>query len=102
MSGICRPRLAEERKQWRKDHPFVRGSVCSDILWALIGQFTGILREAYQVSRWFHESDGMGGRNTREGWGERVLRCALADPYTSLPLLDPMGRWALQIVHDLP
>jgi len=22
MSGICRPRLAEERKQWRKDHPF--------------------------------------------------------------------------------
>ena len=23
MSGICRPRLAEERKQWRKDHPFV-------------------------------------------------------------------------------
>lgn len=24
MSGICRARLAEERKQWRKDHPFVR------------------------------------------------------------------------------
>ena len=24
MSGICRSRLAEERKQWRKDHPFVR------------------------------------------------------------------------------
>ena len=24
MSGICRTRLAEERKQWRKDHPFVR------------------------------------------------------------------------------
>lgn len=24
MSGICRPRLTEERKQWRKDHPFVR------------------------------------------------------------------------------
>lgn len=24
MSGICRLRLAEERKQWRKDHPFVR------------------------------------------------------------------------------
>lgn len=23
MSGICRPRLAEERKLWRKDHPFV-------------------------------------------------------------------------------
>ncbi|SJX64609.1 probable ubiquitin--protein ligase hus5 [Sporisorium reilianum f. sp. reilianum] len=22
MSGICRNRLAEERKQWRKDHPF--------------------------------------------------------------------------------
>ncbi|THH18476.1 hypothetical protein EW146_g2517 [Bondarzewia mesenterica] len=22
MSGICRPRLTEERKQWRKDHPF--------------------------------------------------------------------------------
>ncbi|KAJ3517407.1 hypothetical protein NLJ89_g524 [Agrocybe chaxingu] len=22
MSGICRTRLAEERKQWRKDHPF--------------------------------------------------------------------------------
>ncbi|KAL4067706.1 ubiquitin-conjugating enzyme/RWD-like protein [Scleroderma citrinum] len=22
MSGICRMRLAEERKQWRKDHPF--------------------------------------------------------------------------------
>lgn len=26
MSGICRARLAEERKQWRKDHPFVRDS----------------------------------------------------------------------------
>lgn len=25
MSGICRMRLAEERKQWRKDHPFVSG-----------------------------------------------------------------------------
>ncbi|KAK9764212.1 SUMO conjugating enzyme Hus5 [Basidiobolus ranarum] len=22
MSGICRARLAEERKQWRKDHPY--------------------------------------------------------------------------------
>ncbi|KAL9937413.1 hypothetical protein V8E36_003822 [Tilletia maclaganii] len=22
MAGICRTRLAEERKQWRKDHPF--------------------------------------------------------------------------------
>lgn len=47
MSGICRPRLAEERKQWRKDHPFVRGSICRGVLWALISQFTGILREAY-------------------------------------------------------
>jgi hypothetical protein len=27
MSGICRPRLAEERKQWRKDHPFVSDSI---------------------------------------------------------------------------
>jgi len=26
MSGICRMRLAEERKQWRKDHPFVSAS----------------------------------------------------------------------------
>ena len=24
MAGICRMRLAEERKAWRKDHPFVR------------------------------------------------------------------------------
>ena len=47
MSGICRPRLTEERKQWRKDHPFVRRSIRSGILWALISQFTGILREAY-------------------------------------------------------
>ncbi|KAG9102586.1 E2 SUMO-conjugating protein ubc9 [Ceratobasidium sp. 370] len=22
MAGICRTRLAEERKQWRKDHPY--------------------------------------------------------------------------------
>ncbi|KAF8828862.1 hypothetical protein HHX47_DHR3000175 [Lentinula edodes] len=22
MSGICKARLSEERKQWRKDHPF--------------------------------------------------------------------------------
>nr|VWO94842.1 Ubiquitin-conjugating enzyme E2 2 [Ganoderma boninense] len=28
MSGICRARLAEERKQWRKDHPFVRVFPC--------------------------------------------------------------------------
>ena len=47
MSGICRPRLAEERKQWRKDHPFVRVSICGGVLWALISQFIGILREAY-------------------------------------------------------
>lgn len=26
MSGICRSRLAEERKQWRKDHPYVCSS----------------------------------------------------------------------------
>lgn len=25
MSGIASARLAEERKAWRKDHPFVRG-----------------------------------------------------------------------------
>ena len=47
MSGICRPRLTEERKQWRKDHPFVCGSICRGVLWAIIRQFTGILREAY-------------------------------------------------------
>jgi hypothetical protein len=23
MSGICLQRLAEERRQWRKDHPYV-------------------------------------------------------------------------------
>ena len=29
MTGICRTRLAEERKQWRKDHPFVRPAFVS-------------------------------------------------------------------------
>jgi ubiquitin-conjugating enzyme E2 I len=29
MSGICRTRLTEERKQWRKDHPFVRVAAIS-------------------------------------------------------------------------
>jgi len=44
MSGICRSRLAEERKQWRKDHPYVRphprvlrpGQSCH--LWQLMNQ----------------------------------------------------------------
>ena len=30
MSGICRTRLAEERKQWRKDHPFVSCPILPD------------------------------------------------------------------------
>ncbi|KAG6832045.1 SUMO conjugating enzyme Hus5 [Tricholoma furcatifolium] len=36
MSGICRTRLAEERKQWRKDHPFVSGLLPSHLVipWA--------------------------------------------------------------------
>jgi len=34
MSGICRMRLAEERKQWRKDHPFVSASgVSMHLMW---------------------------------------------------------------------
>ena len=35
MAGICRTRLAEERKQWRKDHPFVCPSllVFHPVLW---------------------------------------------------------------------
>ena len=28
MSGIALGRLAEERKQWRKDHPFVSRAYC--------------------------------------------------------------------------
>jgi hypothetical protein len=30
--GICRTRLAEERKQWRKDHPFVRAIYLAELL----------------------------------------------------------------------
>lgn len=74
MSGICRPRLAEERKQWRKDHPFVRQpfSVAFTLfmqipikLYDLCCILIGLLRETSQGDRWIYEPYGMGGWHTR-------------------------------------
>jgi len=75
MSGICRPRLAEERKQWRKDHPFVRTPLQLLILcsYTQCTNFVpckrdtiGLLRETCQSSGWIYESYGMGGWHSRE------------------------------------
>ena len=46
MSGICRPRLAEERKQWRKDHPFVR-MICSHVDRLPQLEYVSGLRQSY-------------------------------------------------------
>lgn len=91
MSGICRPRLAEERKQWRKDHPFVSfffgpnlsGStvnatfcVCSasdlhEWIWLTFRTphswfLPGILCKTRKGRWWFHEPYGMGSRDPRK------------------------------------
>jgi hypothetical protein len=56
MSGICRTRLAEERKQWRKDHPFVSTHLLLNSPSKGTIPSPGILRETVKGCRWLHES----------------------------------------------
>ena len=54
MSGIAVGRLSEERKAWRKDHPFVREvqllAQCLALLAFVFYHCTGICGEAYEKS----------------------------------------------------
>jgi hypothetical protein len=109
MSGICRPRLAEERKQWRKDHPFVSSS--SVLLIASIPipisipitRHIGLLRETCQGSGWLYEPYGMGGWHS---W-QTTCQCAFILFTVSFVVfligccwLDGLGRRIVQTVND--
>lgn len=65
MSGITRTRLAEERKQWRKDHPFVSRSSLSRPL--ALTRNLGLLRAPDQASGRVAESARMESRHPRKG-----------------------------------
>lgn len=73
MSGIALSRLAQERKAWRKDHPFVRfnffkrsvqsacgQSTCCPFVYTLIFVFSGICCRTNKKSRWDYESHELG------------------------------------------
>lgn len=73
MAGICRIRLQEERKQWRKDHPFVcgrnfwrGGAVVADDPHLLA--VVGVLCPTCERCGWVAEPHGMGGRYPWKGW----------------------------------
>ena len=59
-------RLAEERKAWRKDHPFVRcePTRAPKELFILYGLLIGILCASSQDCRWEPEPAGVGGWNS--------------------------------------
>lgn len=54
MSGICKARLTEERKQWRKDHPYVRFSLSSLFL-----ALNGVIDETDRASLRNRKRKGM-------------------------------------------
>ncbi len=82
-------------------------SICLSLIFILIltraqvRHFTGILREAHKGFRWVYEPNGLGGWHTRQARGEASINM-LYLAFNKLTPLDPMGRWALQVVHDLP
>lgn len=51
MSGICRTRLAEERKQWRKDHPFVSCPIYQSFL--PLAPFHPFSRDPWRLTDFF-------------------------------------------------
>lgn len=68
MSGIAVARLAEERKAWRKDHPFVSWKFLL-VIWLRLHRshwITGIRGQANQNARRFIEFDGLGMRYSRQ------------------------------------
>ena len=87
-------RLAEERKQWRKDHPFVSCPIWPSFHlivsflprpWRLTGWLifsifdcVGVLRETEQINGWVYELDGVGGwypRKTRRTSSPGLFLC---------------------------
>ena len=65
MSGICRARLAEERKQWRKDHPYVRAPIDRCFYFTWIDFILGLFRKTHKGARWFVEPPRVGGDDHR-------------------------------------
>jgi hypothetical protein len=79
MSGIASGRLSEERKSWRKDHPFVRA--CSySMPW--LSLLPGLHRETGAERGRHTQLIPMGLRNPREA-------------------IDNLGRRSLQSAHAL-
>lgn len=85
-NSIAITRLTEERKQWRKDHPFV--SISFEI------PFLGILCSPKDKRRRIHELDGVGVRNP--GKGNQFVGWRIVSPYyhlfQRLPRHGPQGR----------
>jgi hypothetical protein len=67
MSGIAIGRLTEERKAWRKDHPFVSLFYQqSNNSFKFSFKKIGFYCQTYQKPRWFFESDELGMLYTRK------------------------------------
>ena len=101
MSGICRARLAEERKQWRKDHPFVR----------VVSHKTSFSEAHIDQGFYAKPTKAADGSMNLLEWevgipGKAGVRI---DTYATTPwrgflsawIPDSMGRWCLQASDDL-
>lgn len=101
MSGICRARLAEERKQWRKDHPFVRVSRDSQAssLTFLQGFYAKPAKApdgSMNLLEWEVGIPGKAGVRTAPTF--QPSRRGLLNTWST----DTMGRWCLQAHDDIP
>ena len=101
MSGICRARLAEERKQWRKDHPFVRVNL-HDVRAVPLRSVQGFYAKptkapdgSMNLLEW---EVGIPGKA-----GVRVCTLMIIDEDTDhMVAVDTMGRRCLQALDDIP
>ena len=112
-SGICQLRLNEERKQWRKDHPYVRLRFPG---LALLSLTVAACRDSGRVHR-RTEMRSTCSSGTSEFLGKKefvhffviprflALSAVLdAERETGADrvITDYLGRWCLQVDHDLP
>lgn len=78
MSGIAITRLGEERKTWRKDHPFVsllldNSIMKSNLKQCRLANYLGIRSTSAEEFRWHIEFDDLGMRYTRKKRSEYLL-----------------------------
>lgn len=56
MSGIALSRLAQERKAWRKDHPFVSTTVLSNGLFLQLHTELGLFLVTFFNVKWSYKA----------------------------------------------